>query len=74
MDAWLTEKNDWGKEMKAVHESMEAKIGGTNEKFEVIQGTFVSQMDIHQARAEAIPRKNRRQPKGSESRPRTHLK
>jgi hypothetical protein len=41
---------------------MEAKIGAeirtsqeiSNEKFEVLQGTLVSWMDIHQARTEAM--------------------
>jgi hypothetical protein len=39
--------------MKVVQERMEAKIEDNGEKFEVLRGTLVFWMDIHQARAEA---------------------
>jgi hypothetical protein len=46
--------------MKAVQERMDAtlrerkaEIRATNEKFEVLQGTLVCWMDIHQARADS---------------------
>jgi hypothetical protein len=32
---------------------LEAKMDANNEKFEVLKGTLVSQMDAHQARTEA---------------------
>jgi predicted glycoside hydrolase/deacetylase ChbG (UPF0249 family) len=41
-------------EMKTKQERMEAKIEANNEKFEVLLGTLISWMDIHQARAETI--------------------
>jgi hypothetical protein len=46
----------WGKEMKAVQETtdvnlteMKAETRANNKKFDVLQGTLVSRMDIHQA-------------------------
>jgi hypothetical protein len=36
---------------------MEAEIRANNEKFQVLQGTLVSQTDIHQARTEAVQEK-----------------
>jgi hypothetical protein len=48
-------------EMRTDQEEMtarvEAKIEASNEKFEVLQDTLVSQMDIHQARTEAMKEK-----------------
>jgi hypothetical protein len=32
---------------------MKAEISANNKTFEVLQGTLISQMDIHQARTEA---------------------
>jgi hypothetical protein len=43
--------------MKAVNERMEGQIQNTNEKFVVLQGTLVSQMDIHQTRTKAMQEK-----------------
>jgi hypothetical protein len=34
----------------AIHEKVEARLDVNNEKFDVLRGTLVSQMDIHQAR------------------------
>jgi fatty-acid desaturase len=39
---------------KEMTESLEAKVDSHYKKFEVLQGTFISWMDIHQARTEAI--------------------
>jgi hypothetical protein len=64
MDAWL-------EELEVIQEKIEAKIEANNEKFEVLQGTVVSRMDIHQPRTEFMQgKKNGRQPKVDESRPR----
>jgi DNA anti-recombination protein RmuC len=41
-------------EIRSNQERMEAKIEANNNKFETLQGTVRSQMDIHQARTEAI--------------------
>jgi hypothetical protein len=40
--------------LAAAKEKMEARIDISNEKFEVLRGTLVSWMDIHQDRTEAI--------------------
>jgi hypothetical protein len=38
-------------------EKTKARIYANNEKFEVLRGTLVSRMDIHQARTESIKKK-----------------
>jgi hypothetical protein len=59
MDAWLEVMKAWRKEMKATQERTEAnlremnpEVRANNENFEVLQGTLVSWVDIHQARTE----------------------
>jgi hypothetical protein len=44
-------------EMNAMEERMEAKIEANNEKFQVLQGTLVSWMDINQVRTGAMQAK-----------------
>jgi hypothetical protein len=44
----------WPEEMTAMQESKKAN----NEKFEVLQGTLISWMDIHQTRTEAMQEKS----------------
>jgi hypothetical protein len=43
--------------MKSIQEEIKAEIRANNEKFEVLRGTLVSQMDIHQASTEALKKK-----------------
>jgi hypothetical protein len=55
-DANLKEmKEEMTARLEASLQNMKAKIKANNEKFEVLQGTLVSWMDIHQASTEAIP-------------------
>jgi hypothetical protein len=46
----MLEKADINQEMLTAR--LEAKIEPSNDKFEVLRGTLVSWMDIHQARTE----------------------
>jgi hypothetical protein len=48
-----------------MEERMEAKIQANIEKFEVLQDTLVSLMDIHQARTETMQEKSGRQANGN---------
>jgi hypothetical protein len=57
----------WPEEMKAEQERMEAN----NQKFQILQGTLISWMDIHQIRTDAIQEKNGHQPKGNNTLSRT---
>jgi hypothetical protein len=43
--------------MKAVQEMMEAKTDANNEKLEVLQGTLIFRMDVHQARTKVMQEK-----------------
>jgi uncharacterized protein YfkK (UPF0435 family) len=40
--------------METNRERMEARIDASNEKFEILQGTLIFQMNYHQARTEAV--------------------
>jgi hypothetical protein len=55
---------DFGR-VAAVMAEMKASTEANNEKFEVLRGVLISQMDIHQARTEAMQEKNRCRPKGN---------
>jgi hypothetical protein len=54
LDYLLAKTNVMQERMEANLKEMKVEIKTNNKKFEVLQGTFVSQMDIHQARTEAI--------------------
>jgi hypothetical protein len=44
-------------QIKSIQVEMKAEIRANNEKFEVLEGTLVSQMDNHQARTKAMQEK-----------------
>jgi hypothetical protein len=54
-DASLSEmKAEMRTEREEMTVSLETRIKGNNENFEVLRGTLVSRMDIDQARANAV--------------------
>jgi hypothetical protein len=54
MEAWVEETKAVKERTDANLREMKAEIKTNNEKFEVLGGTLLSRMDIHQTRIEAM--------------------